>query len=303
MPHNPFAFVSAEVCRRLVDVEQVVRRIEEVYLWEAEGGVMYAPGVALRMFHAESSFKTHTKAVILPRLSVAGVRVVGYHVQGDGSGPSSPQSTRLVLLMDLESGSPLALVDEHYNYTLRTAASVAVAAVHLSPPRPVLGLVGAGGVAQAVARVFSKVLPIEEIYVTSRRDTSPPGLRREIGCRAPVAGSSVGEYRGGGGAMQPGGHRHHLHGDLAQLGPGPAGHAALCTGKFRTLRPGLPPGIQGAGGRLGADPDRSRYERPGGVGSLQPRGSLRGTGGGGVRCATRERAGRRGDRGADGGEG
>lgn len=120
------------------------------------------------------------KPVIIPPLSVAGLRVVGYRIQADGSGPSSPNSTRLVVLMDLETGEPLALVDEHYNYTLRTAASVAVAAKYLCPARPVLGLIGAGGVAHAVMRMFAEVLPLEAAYVTSRRETSRSNLVRHF---------------------------------------------------------------------------------------------------------------------------
>jgi ornithine cyclodeaminase len=118
--------------------------------------------------------------VIIPPLSIAGLRVVGYRIEADGSGPSSPHSTRLVVLMDLETGSPLAIVDEHYNYTLRTAASVAVAAKHLCPDAPVLGLIGAGGVAQAVVRMFNEVLPLKRILVTSRRKESREALAARL---------------------------------------------------------------------------------------------------------------------------
>lgn len=176
----PFGFVSLDTCRRLVNLGQAVEEIERVYLWQAEGKILVSSPPALRAFDQENSFKSHSKMVILRPLSVAGVRVVGYRVEKDGSGPSSPDSTRFVVLMDLKSGRPLALVDEHYNYTLRTAASVAVAARHLRPSRPMLGLIGCGGVAKAVARTFSRVIPLEGIVVTSRRRSSRESFVQEM---------------------------------------------------------------------------------------------------------------------------
>jgi alanine dehydrogenase len=173
-------FVSVGVCEQLVKPAAVVERIEQVYRWLAEGRIIHANPVAMRMAAEDPVFKSHSKAVIIPPLSIAGLRVVGYRIEADGSGPSAPHSTRLVVLMDLETGSPLAIVDEHYNYTLRTAASVAVAAKHLHPEEPVLGVIGAGGVAQAVIRMFNEVLPLKRILVTSRRMESRTALAARL---------------------------------------------------------------------------------------------------------------------------
>ncbi len=165
-------FIPVSVCKALVDVEAVLERVEQSFRWEAEGRVRYAEPGTLRMTSDEPPAKFHSKAVVLPELGVAGFRVVGYRLHEDGSGPSSPDSTRLIVLTDLATGSPLAIVDEHYNYTLRTAASIGVAARHLCPERPVLGLIGAGGVAHDVARIFLACLPLEAVLVTSRRSES-----------------------------------------------------------------------------------------------------------------------------------
>lgn len=169
-------FVSTSVCEKIVNPALVVDRIEQVYRWLAEGAIVTAKPVAMRMNYDDPTFKSHSKAVIVPPLSVAGLRVVGYRIQADGSGPNSPNSTRLVVLMDLQTGEPLAIVDEHYNYTLRTAASVAVAARYLAPEKPKLGIIGAGGVAQAVLRMFAEVLPLEQVLITSRRKESRESL-------------------------------------------------------------------------------------------------------------------------------
>lgn len=165
-------FIPVSVCRQLVDVGAVLDRVEQAFRWEATGRVRHAEPGTLRMGSDEPPAKFHSKAVVLPELGVAGFRVVGYRLQEDGSGPSSPDSTRLIVLTDLTTGSPLAIVDEHYNYTLRTAASVGVAVRHLCPERPVLGMIGAGGVAHDVMRIFLECLPLEAVLVTSRRPES-----------------------------------------------------------------------------------------------------------------------------------
>lgn len=168
----PLLYIPESVCRQVLDVPQVLERVEQAFRWEAGGQVRYADPPALRITIEQPPGKFHSKAVILPELGVAGFRVVGYRLQEDGSGPSSPDSTRLIVLVDLTTGSPLAIIDEHYNYTLRTAASVGVAVRHLYPEPPVLGLVGAGGVAHDVARIFLHALPIESVIITSRRAAS-----------------------------------------------------------------------------------------------------------------------------------
>ena len=173
-------FVPLSASQTLVATSEVVQRIEEAFRWVSEGLIFTSEPPAIRMESTDPRFKSHSKAVIIPPLGIAGIRCVGYAFGADGSGPSSPTSTRLVVLMDLATGSPVAIIDEHYNYTLRTAASVAVAAKHLHPDSPKLGLIGAGGVAGAVAKLFAEVLPLEGIAVTSRREESRNLLARDI---------------------------------------------------------------------------------------------------------------------------
>ena len=178
MSGRKLAFVSAAVCEAVVDPGDVVNRMEEVFHWLAEGSIIAAKPSAMRINCDVPTFKSHTKAVVVTPLSVVGVRIVGYRVHPDGSGPSAPNSTRLVVLIDLQTGEPIALIDEHYNYTLRTAASVAVAAKHLAPENPRLGIVGAGGVAKAVLGIFAKVLPLDRVVIASRRPESRDSIVR-----------------------------------------------------------------------------------------------------------------------------
>jgi ornithine cyclodeaminase len=161
-------FISSAVCEKLIDPARAVDLAERALRWEANGEVEYPVPRGLRMKTQDKRLTFHSKAVALPAIGVLGCRIVGYRVDADGSRPDADSSTRLVMLMDLSTGSPVAIVDEHYNYSLRTAASIGVAAKYLAGPGPVLGLVGAGSVAQAVAAVMLDTLPLEGIHLFSR---------------------------------------------------------------------------------------------------------------------------------------
>ncbi|MDX6235647.1 MAG: alanine dehydrogenase [Kribbellaceae bacterium] len=161
-------FISSALCEKLIDPARAVDLAELALRWESSGEVEYPMPRALRMKAQDKRLTFHSKAVAVPAIGVLGCRIVSYRVEADGSRPGADSSTRLVMLIDLDTGSPLAILDEHYNYSLRTAASIGVAARYLSGPRPVLGLVGAGAVAKAVADVMLETLPLEAVYLFSR---------------------------------------------------------------------------------------------------------------------------------------
>jgi len=173
-------FISSALCEKLIDPARAVDLAELALRWEASGEVEYPMPRALRMKAQDERLTFHSKAVALPPIGVLGCRIVGYRVEADGSRPGADSSTRLVMLIDLDTGRPVAILDEHYNYSLRTAASIGVAAKYLAGPRPVLGLVGAGAVAQAVAAVMLDTLPLEAIHLFSRSPARCHALAQRV---------------------------------------------------------------------------------------------------------------------------
>jgi ornithine cyclodeaminase len=75
-----------------------------------------------------------------------------------------------VVLSDPRTGFPLAVIDEHWTYNLRTSAA-GMAAVRLlaRPESRVVGLVGAGQIATTCAEMVSRMFRLQEVRVTSRR--------------------------------------------------------------------------------------------------------------------------------------
>lgn len=168
-------FVSRETCEQVLDAASIAQRVEEAFIWAGAGRVILSAPHVLNMSYPEAgnradgygSFKV--KGAILPEVGVAGFRLGGSRFHADGMLAASPDATRLVMLVDIGSAAPLVLVDEYYNYRMRTAASVAVAAVKLAPEHPRLGIVGVGEIGKAVARMFAETLELESVVVTSRR--------------------------------------------------------------------------------------------------------------------------------------
>jgi len=161
-------YVARADCEAVLTAADALELAERALRWEAEGLVAHPEPRALKLRPEGTSFRFHSKAVALPEIGVAGVRVVGYRSEPDGRRPGAEDATRIIVLMDLETGFPLAFVDEHHNYSLRTAASVAVGARMLAGAPARIGLIGAGAIAASVVPTMLAALPGSSIALTSR---------------------------------------------------------------------------------------------------------------------------------------
>ncbi len=110
----------------------------------------------------------------------AGFKVVGDFVDNHLRGlPSEPA---LLLLIDPETGVPVAILDATAITEIRTGAVTAIGAEHLAPAGArTLGHIGARGTAYWNVRLLCRVLPgLEEIRVHSRRPVSREQFARRL---------------------------------------------------------------------------------------------------------------------------
>ena len=115
-------YLSDTDVRELLDVRAVLDVVEETFRWAHQGRIDWPEPRLFRLNLSEpAEAKYHVKSAALPELGVAGVRVVGYRIFPDGSGTSRDDNMRYVLLHDPVSGQPLAIVDEHTSYGVRSA--------------------------------------------------------------------------------------------------------------------------------------------------------------------------------------
>lgn len=180
-------YLSDSDVRSLLDPRAILEVIESTFLDAYRGQIAWSQPRALRLnLDQPAPAKYHVKAAALPELGVAGVRVVGYRVFPDGSGTSRDDNMRYVLLHDTVSGQPLAIVDEHTSYGVRSASSGVVAAKYLARPESaVVGLVGAGKLMRSALVALATVFPLREVRVTSRSPESRARFAQEMSPLAP----------------------------------------------------------------------------------------------------------------------
>ncbi len=106
---------------------------------------------------------------------VAGTKLVSVFPQNPHK-HSLPNVIGLLVLHDIESGSPLAVMDATLISSVRTGAIAGVAAKYLANPQArVLGMIGSGAQARAQLLAMAKVLP----HLSEARVYSPTREHRE----------------------------------------------------------------------------------------------------------------------------
>lgn len=141
--------------------------IAGVYAGLASGSVVPSSPSAMRI--AGPPHRIQVKGAVLEDLGIAGARL------------SSLRDPRLIL-WNLETGSPIVLLEEAWLYTFRTGISGAVVARWLSPrPNPRIALIGAGKIATHMARAFAALCDPSQILVASRTRASAQQLVEAVG--------------------------------------------------------------------------------------------------------------------------
>jgi alanine dehydrogenase len=103
----------------------------------------------------------------LPSLSIAGVKVVNVHPGNPAHG--LPTVMALIIILDIATGQPTAVINATRLTDMRTGAAGAVAAKYLSAKKEiVLGVIGTGRQAQAQVSAISRELKIRQIKIWSR---------------------------------------------------------------------------------------------------------------------------------------
>lgn len=170
-------YLSEQDTREILDFDRVLDIIEQVARATPAGGVQFSePGTSVLALD-EPKCRYRIKACALLELPVVGIRIIGYPTSA-----ADASSTRFVMLSDPASGEPLALIDDHWNYTLRTAASALVGVRYLVPKgKLVLGSVGAGNLARAMVMLLAHTGRLASVQVTSRRAESRGAFASWVG--------------------------------------------------------------------------------------------------------------------------
>jgi ornithine cyclodeaminase/alanine dehydrogenase-like protein (mu-crystallin family) len=139
----------------------------------------------------------HVKTAILEDEPIAGVRLYSYFDDGMRNTVGRLDCARYIVLADPATGRPLAIVDEHWTYAIRSAAAAMVALKWLGPKRRAgSGLVGVGTMGENCLRCLRHSLPLRGDHLP-RVARRAAGLRGEMVEDARHPGSAARQRRGG----------------------------------------------------------------------------------------------------------
>ena len=129
----------------------------------------------------------------MPAASRASVGIKIVSVFGNNPTNSLPVINGVYVLVDHDTGVPVAVMDATYMTALRTGATTGLATDLLAPPEAsVLTIFGAGGQAQSLIDGVRAVRPIEEIRVVSKGGASAQRLAAQQAIGGDDAGGPVG---------------------------------------------------------------------------------------------------------------
>ena len=169
-------YLSGDAIARLdLPDERLLAAVESVLAAQGRGEAVLEPRVHLFPDPAvEGHFNVLRGAI--PQTGRAGVKIVGDYVHNHLLG--LPSELALQVVMDIQTGAPVAVLDATAITAMRTGATTAVGARHLArPDSRVLGHIGSRGTAYWNVRLLCQVLPgLEEIRIHSRRPESRQAL-------------------------------------------------------------------------------------------------------------------------------
>jgi len=168
---NSVLFIDYATTLKLLSVPEAMDICEDIYRMHARKTVKWSDPPSQKLdvgapFHNH----WHVKTVILEDAPVAGVRLYSYYDDGERNTVGRLDCTRYIVLADPRTAHPIAIIDEHWTYAIRSAAAAMVAMKWLGPRQPkVLGLVGVGTMGKNCLRCLKHLYTFEEIVCTSRR--------------------------------------------------------------------------------------------------------------------------------------
>ncbi|HLI11520.1 MAG TPA: ornithine cyclodeaminase family protein [Alphaproteobacteria bacterium] len=155
---------------------EVEAAVEDAFRAKAAGKASLVPKLALHPAGGGAFFHAMPGALQPPRL--AGVKWVS--VAPAAPGRALPSVLALVILNDLESGAPVAIMDGTWLTGLRTAAVSVVAARRLARAEArTIGFVGCGVQARTHLAALRAHFPVAEVVAYSRRSATAEAFARE----------------------------------------------------------------------------------------------------------------------------
>lgn len=181
MSHQVIFLSDADV-RAMITMPAAIEAVEADFKRQARpDSMIVGVPLAYETDDRELGFRWRLKTAVIRDLGIAGTRVTGYKIDADGIGSGGDRSsTRYLILADPTTSLPVAIIDEHSSFSMRTSAAICVAAKYLARrDAEVIGIVGVGNIGRTALLGLTSLFPISDVRVTSRTLASRQSFSKE----------------------------------------------------------------------------------------------------------------------------
>jgi ornithine cyclodeaminase/alanine dehydrogenase-like protein (mu-crystallin family) len=159
---------------------EIVDALEAAFREKGEGGVEMPPKPGIHPGGGDNFI--HAMPAYIPSLSSAGIKWVG-GFPGNAA-RDLPYITGLLILNDVETGLPLAVMDCVWITGMRTGAATAVAARYLArPDSSVVGVLGCGVQGRTNVEALQVLFPLERVMAYDLDPASAQRYADDVGRR------------------------------------------------------------------------------------------------------------------------
>lgn len=169
-------YIREEQVKEMLSLAEAIEAVETAFKDKAEGHAIMPPKLIIPLpggdFRAMPTY--------LPRQKVAGVKVVNSHPNNREKGLPTVMAT--LVMIEPETGFPLAVIEATYLTAIRTAAAGALGTKTLANPNPHrLAILGAGTQGRFQLLSHKLVLPnLEQVCVWSLDEDLAWQMKREL---------------------------------------------------------------------------------------------------------------------------
>jgi ornithine cyclodeaminase/alanine dehydrogenase len=161
MPAQQIIYLSrADVEAVALDMPTIINRLEAAFLEKSQGRVEMPPKPGV---HPRADAFIHAMPAYIPSLRAAGIKWVSGFPENMHQG--LPYISGLIILNDVETGLPYAVMDCTWITAYRTGAKTAIAARHLArADSEVAGILACGMQGRTNLIGLASVFPLQRVY-------------------------------------------------------------------------------------------------------------------------------------------
>ena len=157
-------------------MREVIGLLEKAFREKGLGRVEMPPKPGI---HTRKDAFIHAMPAYIPSMNSAGIKWVGGYPENYKKG--LPYISGLLILNDVETGIPYAVMDCTWITALRTGAASALAAKYLAcPDSQVMGVLGCGVEGRTNLMAMKEILPLERVYAYDIRPEAAEKYKEEM---------------------------------------------------------------------------------------------------------------------------